>query len=608
MVDYKKIKTLNMKTKNYKKILAVFVAISVFSLNFSLTSAFIEPINWPHDEDWLGDVLINDVIWKKVTWKTTWNTKDEIVTALNPILWQYCTEDQFLIWYTMTGMVVCTDWDWVDDWVDNCPLHYNPDQLDTDWDWVWDVCDGDPDWDWVPDPADNCPLVSNPWQEDADWDGIWDVCDDDDWDWFFPPNDNCPNDYNPDQLDTDWNGIWDACDDDDDWDWIDDPADNCSLVPNPWQEDMDWDGVWDVCDNCLNTSNSWQEDADNDWIWDVCNDDDWDWVFPPNDNCPNDYNPDQLDTDNDWVWDACDDDDDWDWIDDPVDNCSLVPNPLQEDTDWDLVWDACDNCINDVNANQLDTDWDLIWDACEWWGWWDNPASISPPNLDSTSWSEISVSSWAVIDLDGVQNVTMAIYSSSTIIEANLIERNTDWIFDSLNWDVTYYLTTEAEVFNWDTLNWETIKSAGLAVTTTTWWTDAATNITNAILTSRTDIELSFTAWAVTDNDWVKNVFIILYSDSWLTNEVWRSTVDSNTWTFTWLTPNTTYWVAMDAETYNWATDMWENVELDIEVSTDCSRFEVAKFENGQFMPAWSCDVSWWAKFNQADWNDWVFN
>lgn len=28
-----------------------------------------------------------------------------------------------------------------DNWYDNCPFHYNPDQIDSNWSWFWDICD-----------------------------------------------------------------------------------------------------------------------------------------------------------------------------------------------------------------------------------------------------------------------------------------------------------------------------------------------------------------------------------------------------------------------------------------------------------------------------------
>ncbi len=52
------------------------------------------------------------------------------------------------------------DADGVDDTIDNCPLLYNPSQLDTDGDLAGDDCDLDDDEDAVIDVADVCPLVA----------------------------------------------------------------------------------------------------------------------------------------------------------------------------------------------------------------------------------------------------------------------------------------------------------------------------------------------------------------------------------------------------------------------------------------------------------------
>jgi hypothetical protein len=60
---------------------------------------------------------------------------------------------------------------------DNCPLVYNPDQMDSDGDHIGDACDADGDNDTIPDALDNCPLAPNPGQADSDGDGLGDVCD-----------------------------------------------------------------------------------------------------------------------------------------------------------------------------------------------------------------------------------------------------------------------------------------------------------------------------------------------------------------------------------------------------------------------------------------------
>ena len=53
------------------------------------------------------------------------------------------------------------DHDCVDDSSDNCPLNYNPDQLDTDNDGQGNACDADDDNDGITDGSDNCPVTAN---------------------------------------------------------------------------------------------------------------------------------------------------------------------------------------------------------------------------------------------------------------------------------------------------------------------------------------------------------------------------------------------------------------------------------------------------------------
>jgi len=76
------------------------------------------------------------------------------------------------------------DVDGICDWIDICPIDFDPGQEDVDGDGFGDACDvcpasatldSDPDGDGV--CADNCPAVWNAGQEDADGDGVGDVCD-----------------------------------------------------------------------------------------------------------------------------------------------------------------------------------------------------------------------------------------------------------------------------------------------------------------------------------------------------------------------------------------------------------------------------------------------
>ena len=72
-----------------------------------------------------------------------------------------------------------TDQDGVPDYMDNCPLVANGNQLDTDNDVIGDVCDTDVDGDGVANTIDNCPAIANTDQSDIDSDSIGDLCDDD---------------------------------------------------------------------------------------------------------------------------------------------------------------------------------------------------------------------------------------------------------------------------------------------------------------------------------------------------------------------------------------------------------------------------------------------
>jgi M6 family metalloprotease-like protein len=129
-----------------------------------------------------------------------------------------------------------SDFDGIDDAIDNCPGLFNPDQSDDDQDSVGNVCD-------------NCPDSANTDQADADGDGVGDKCD------------ICPgyNDYD----DGDSDGVPDGCDlcigfDDDldvDYDDVPDSCDNCPVVYNPNQIDSDTDGIGDLCDYVCGDAN-----------------------------------------------------------------------------------------------------------------------------------------------------------------------------------------------------------------------------------------------------------------------------------------------------------------------------------------------------------------
>ncbi len=91
------------------------------------------------------------------------------------------------------------DVDGVDGIRDNCPLAWNPDQIDADKDGIGDACD-------------NCLIVPNADQADSDANHVGNACDDEDKDGINKPQDNCPAKANPTQGDEDADGTGDACD------------------------------------------------------------------------------------------------------------------------------------------------------------------------------------------------------------------------------------------------------------------------------------------------------------------------------------------------------------------------------------------------------------
>ena len=148
------------------------------------------------------------------------------------------------------------DDDGTPDWVDNCPDHPNPDQLDTDRDGQGLACDRDDDGDGVDDTVDNCPLVSNPDQLNTDGHGAGDACEADrDGDGYGDEVDNCPDVYNPGQEDMDLDHGGDLCDPDPEDDGVVTWADNCPYTWNPDQANADRDVWGDACDpNTLDLS------------------------------------------------------------------------------------------------------------------------------------------------------------------------------------------------------------------------------------------------------------------------------------------------------------------------------------------------------------------
>ena len=162
---------------------------------------------------------------------------------------------------------VDTDGDTIADYLDNCPLTPNTNQLNLDNDALGDECDEDIDGDGVDNDLDTFPL--NPSETtDTDLDTVGDN------------SDNCVNDANTNQLNIDGDSLGDVCDPDMDGDGVANAIElyfggdetnsgdaavsqaNILALSETAQQDADYDGVPDEVEAILgedNTSSTLQD-------------------------------------------------------------------------------------------------------------------------------------------------------------------------------------------------------------------------------------------------------------------------------------------------------------------------------------------------------------
>jgi DNA-binding beta-propeller fold protein YncE len=234
-------------------------------------------------------------------------------------------------------MGVDRDEDTVRDGVDNCPMHANPDQLNTDGDAFGNVCDADDDGDGLPDVVETNTGIyvgpndtgTNPLLADTDSDTIADGLD------------NCPLVANTSQQNTDADGFGNACDADDDGDGLDDSVETDTGVfvsasdtgTSPLLFDTDGDSLSDAIERATG-------------LWVSASDP---GTSPVNDDTDGDGWNDATET-NTGIY---------------VSISNTGSHPLLIDTDGDGANDGLDNCLFAPNPNQLNTDGDDFGNACD---------------------------------------------------------------------------------------------------------------------------------------------------------------------------------------------------------------------------------------------------
>ena len=174
----------------------------------------------------------------------------------------------------------------------------------------------------------------------------------------------------------------------------------------------------------------------------------------------------------------------------------------------------------------------------------------TPPSFDSKTTSTINTTIGTFTDTDGVQNVTVGLYSDAGL--GTLLQTSVSGDFTGLTTGTTYYLSTIGEALNATTSVWQAKKSASLSVTTGV--PDASTFATPPSFDSKTTSTINTTIGTFTDTDGVQNVTVGLYSDAGLVTLL-QTSVSGD---FTGLTTGTTYYLSTIGEALNATTSVWQ--------------------------------------------------
>jgi len=94
----------------------------------------------------------------------------------------------------------------------------------------------------------------------------------------------------------------------------------------------------------------------------------------------------------------------------------------------------------------------------------DGATTISKPTEDAKTSTTIDSTIGEFSDEDGVQNLTVVLYSDAELTTE--VDRSIDGDFTGLTSNTTYYLVTEGEAKNSITDEWESKESTALTVTT----------------------------------------------------------------------------------------------------------------------------------------------